>query len=278
MVRVLANIVEVVVLASRTNALLRVAGASQLRERSLGISLSEKDSLELVHAGVCKQERGIVVRHHTRGWHDGVLLLFIEEVDERLPDTRAWPLRGVVRHVAGKRHVERRVGLVHRLLRGLHARPENRAHLRLAEHGAHPPRIRGVGLEKLGREDESPEGDCLREHDDIRERDVVCDKVCAPRGCEVPLESLERSLARRLGGSRVRLIVRRRAEHRVEPVFSNGVKDEREVDPRVDLRHLSGVVGRVERRRRRLAERRRGEAAHVLAYGVGFDERSERRA
>ncbi len=80
-VRVLADVVEVVVLAAGADALLRVGRA--LVGRLLG---AEEVRLELVHAGVGEQQRRVVVRHDTARRHEGVAVLLDEEVDELLAD------------------------------------------------------------------------------------------------------------------------------------------------------------------------------------------------
>eukprot|EP01085_Mycamoeba_gemmipara_P005048 Mycagemm_TRINITY_DN10190_c0_g1::TRINITY_DN10190_c0_g1_i2::g.5048::m.5048 type:complete len:174 gc:universal TRINITY_DN10190_c0_g1_i2:619-98(-) len=63
-VSILADVVEIVVLAARTDALLAVYNSLQLGEVALGVNSSKENGLELIHASVCKQERGIIV------WHD----------------------------------------------------------------------------------------------------------------------------------------------------------------------------------------------------------------
>ena len=90
-VDVLADIVEIVVLASGANALLRVAGSLQLGERTGGVdlsirgdceaNLSEEDGFVLVHSRVCKEKRGVVERNDGRGLDEGVSVV-LEELDE----------------------------------------------------------------------------------------------------------------------------------------------------------------------------------------------------
>mmetsp|Transcript_138675 Transcript_138675/g.351506 ORF Transcript_138675/g.351506 Transcript_138675/m.351506 type:complete len:263 (-) Transcript_138675:331-1119(-) len=63
-VNVLADILEVVVLATCSDAFLRVCGALQLCKGMAGVDLSNKNRLELVHACVDEQQCGVVVRHH----------------------------------------------------------------------------------------------------------------------------------------------------------------------------------------------------------------------
>lgn len=48
-VSVFANVVEVVVLPTRSNAFLGVARSAQLAQRSIGIHRPQKDRLELIH-------------------------------------------------------------------------------------------------------------------------------------------------------------------------------------------------------------------------------------
>ena len=80
-VGVLADVVEVVVLAAGADALLRV-GRPLVRPGAD----AEEHVLELVHAGVGEQERRIVERHHAGRRHEGVAVLLDEEVDELLAD------------------------------------------------------------------------------------------------------------------------------------------------------------------------------------------------
>jgi hypothetical protein len=74
-----ADVVEIVVLATGTDALLRVG-----RPRIGALFLPEKNRLELVHPRVGEQQRGIVVRHHGRARHERVPMLLHEEIDELL--------------------------------------------------------------------------------------------------------------------------------------------------------------------------------------------------
>jgi hypothetical protein len=53
---------------------------------------TEEEGLELVHARVGEEERGVVVRHHGGGRPVRVLPLLHEVVDERLPHAPRWPL------------------------------------------------------------------------------------------------------------------------------------------------------------------------------------------
>ena len=90
-VRVLPDVVEVVVLASGSDALLRVGGALELGERALGVRGSQEAGLELVHPRVGEEEGRVIVRHDGGGRHDGVLL-GLEEIQEGLPDPLGGPL------------------------------------------------------------------------------------------------------------------------------------------------------------------------------------------
>ena len=65
-IRVHADVLEVVVLAARADAPLRVGGAGQPRHRIVWVALPEEGRLELVHAGVAEEQRRVVVRHHGR--------------------------------------------------------------------------------------------------------------------------------------------------------------------------------------------------------------------
>ncbi len=76
-----ADVVEIVVLAAGADAFLRVGGA--------GVGaffLAEEDRLELVHAGVGEEKRGVVERDDGRTGDEGVAVLLHEEIEELLAD------------------------------------------------------------------------------------------------------------------------------------------------------------------------------------------------
>ncbi len=79
---VLAHVLEVVVLAPRSDALLGVHRPFQTRERAVLTHIAEEDGLELVHPRVGEHQRRVVVRHRGRRWRKGVRLA-LEELDER---------------------------------------------------------------------------------------------------------------------------------------------------------------------------------------------------
>ena len=90
MIGVEADIIEVVVFASGTDAFLRVCG-SEVRTceraspfRNVRRFLAEKKWDELIHAGIREKEIRRI-RHEARGGNDGVLLR-AEEIKERLAD------------------------------------------------------------------------------------------------------------------------------------------------------------------------------------------------
>ena len=76
----IADIVEVVVLAAGADALLRRGGALVVSFFHAG-----EDVLELVHARVGKEQRGIVGRHQRRAANDA-MIVGRKEVEERLAD------------------------------------------------------------------------------------------------------------------------------------------------------------------------------------------------
>ncbi len=78
--RGVAHVVEVVVLAAGSDALLRRRGA-----RVRALVEAEEHVLELVHPGVREEQRRIVARHHRRRGHDRVALGF-EELQEGRTD------------------------------------------------------------------------------------------------------------------------------------------------------------------------------------------------
>mmetsp|Transcript_57753 Transcript_57753/g.137441 ORF Transcript_57753/g.137441 Transcript_57753/m.137441 type:complete len:290 (+) Transcript_57753:2218-3087(+) len=108
-VDVLAHVVEVVVLAARADALRRVGRALELRERGGRVDHAHEDGLELVHARVVEEERGVVERHDAaRGVVRvpaivGDLLLRLEELDEGRAHFRRRPLEGHARCAAVRR-------------------------------------------------------------------------------------------------------------------------------------------------------------------------------
>jgi hypothetical protein len=90
-VRVLADVVEIVVLAAGADALLRVHDALHADERRRRVELAREDLLELVHAGVGEEQRRVVVRHDGARLDVDVGVLVLEEVYERVAHTRRRP-------------------------------------------------------------------------------------------------------------------------------------------------------------------------------------------
>lgn len=91
MVDILADIVQIIVLASSTNALLRVAGSLQLGKRTGGVdlgvrgdcecNLSQEDGLVLIHSGIRKEKRRIVEGNNGGGFDKGVSVV-LKELDK----------------------------------------------------------------------------------------------------------------------------------------------------------------------------------------------------
>mmetsp|Transcript_31648 Transcript_31648/g.89902 ORF Transcript_31648/g.89902 Transcript_31648/m.89902 type:complete len:412 (+) Transcript_31648:2519-3754(+) len=129
-VHVLANVIQVVVLAAGTDALLGVGGALQLGEVRCGVRSPQEDGLELVHAGIGEQQRGVVVGHHRGGGPEGVLL-GAKEVDEGLTNKPGGPLAR-----------EAALGAAAPFLRGSH-------HVVASGHGHHSLRRGGLPLKGL---------------------------------------------------------------------------------------------------------------------------------
>src|SRR5207249_9306554 len=77
-----ADVVQIVVLASRPDALLGARGAAVVPLLAAG-----EDVLELVHAGVGEEERRVLGRDKRRGGHAAVLPL-LEVLEKALPDLR----------------------------------------------------------------------------------------------------------------------------------------------------------------------------------------------
>ena len=91
---VLANILEIVVLAAGANALLRVDGAGVV-----ALAPAKEDILELVHARVGEQQGRVIVGNDGARRCKGVAGLLDEEVDEGLADFGG---SGGARHVSGE--------------------------------------------------------------------------------------------------------------------------------------------------------------------------------
>mmetsp|Transcript_34600 Transcript_34600/g.67744 ORF Transcript_34600/g.67744 Transcript_34600/m.67744 type:complete len:395 (-) Transcript_34600:164-1348(-) len=62
-VHILAHVIQVIVLAARSDALLAVARRGELGEGGLGVDGAGEDGLVLVHASVDEQQGGVVVGH-----------------------------------------------------------------------------------------------------------------------------------------------------------------------------------------------------------------------
>uniref|UniRef100_A0A2M4DCU6 Putative secreted protein n=1 Tax=Anopheles darlingi TaxID=43151 RepID=A0A2M4DCU6_ANODA len=95
MVHVLADVIQIVVLATGADALLRVGCPNPTCHLTARIDRTEEDRFELIHAGVREQQCRIVQRNHRRRVHVQVLLLR-EKIEENLPDLRG-SQRGVHR-------------------------------------------------------------------------------------------------------------------------------------------------------------------------------------
>lgn len=94
MVDILSDIVQVIVLSSRANALLSICRPLERGKSAHG--LSQKDALELVHAGIGKQERGVVVGHARRRRPKHVRVLLHEKIDKGRSDLVHWPFHDYI--------------------------------------------------------------------------------------------------------------------------------------------------------------------------------------
>mmetsp|Transcript_30269 Transcript_30269/g.72793 ORF Transcript_30269/g.72793 Transcript_30269/m.72793 type:complete len:231 (+) Transcript_30269:2460-3152(+) len=85
-IHILANVVEVVVLATSADALLRVGGALEGSERALRVDSAHEDRFELIHSGIGEEKGGVVKRNNTGGRPvrvatcSALLLLSLEEL------------------------------------------------------------------------------------------------------------------------------------------------------------------------------------------------------
>ena len=96
-------VVQVVVLAAGADTLLGVGRALELGERGVRVDGAHEDGLELVHARVVEEERGVVERHDAARGVVRVpaiasdLLLRLEELEECGAHFRRRPLEGHAR-------------------------------------------------------------------------------------------------------------------------------------------------------------------------------------
>ena len=65
--------------------LLGVCSSGQFGKRAVRADGPQEDGLELVHARICKEQGGIISRHHRAGWNH-LMLLAPEEVQEGCSD------------------------------------------------------------------------------------------------------------------------------------------------------------------------------------------------
>lgn len=65
--------------------LLGVCSSGQLGKRAVRADGPKEDGLELVHARICKEQGGIISRHHRAG-RNHLMLLAFEEVQEGCSD------------------------------------------------------------------------------------------------------------------------------------------------------------------------------------------------
>lgn len=86
MVNVLADVVQVVVFATGTDALLRVDGAVQFGHGQGGVTRAQKEWLVLIHAGVGEQQSGVVDGDAGRGCPKGVAMFLDKEIDKGVAD------------------------------------------------------------------------------------------------------------------------------------------------------------------------------------------------
>lgn len=61
MVRVFANVLQIIMLATCADALLAVESTLQLSSLGIGIDGTQEYGFVLVHAGICEQESRIIV-------------------------------------------------------------------------------------------------------------------------------------------------------------------------------------------------------------------------
>lgn len=92
MISVLSHIIQIVVLASRTNALLTIRSPLELRKASRRVNGAEEDALVLVHSRIGKEESRVVVRNARRGRNEGVGMLLLEVGHELTADLLCRPV------------------------------------------------------------------------------------------------------------------------------------------------------------------------------------------
>lgn len=108
MVGIFSNVFQIIVLATGSNALLRVGSPFQGSEGGGRVDLTQENGLELVHTGVGEEERGVTEGGATRRGLIGVFLRG-EVVDKGRPDPGGWPVQRS-RSVWRRAHEARRAG------------------------------------------------------------------------------------------------------------------------------------------------------------------------
>lgn len=87
------DILEIVVLSTGADALLRVGSALQAGLFTSGVDLSKEDRLELVHARVCELQSGVIVGNDGGGRNERMPMFLREEINEGLTDFLTGPIR-----------------------------------------------------------------------------------------------------------------------------------------------------------------------------------------
>lgn len=84
-IRVLANVVQVIMLSASTDTFLSVEGALQLGHIRMRIHGAEENSFVLVHARVCEEQGWVIVWNGRRGG-DECMVFRAEEAEELFSD------------------------------------------------------------------------------------------------------------------------------------------------------------------------------------------------
>lgn len=88
---ILSNVVQIVVLSSGTNTLLRVDSTREVSHGKTRITSSQEKWLKLIHSSVGEEQRWIVVWHTWTGHPERVAMLLHKKFDEGLANLVHWP-------------------------------------------------------------------------------------------------------------------------------------------------------------------------------------------
>ena len=97
-VDILADIIQIVVLAACPDTLLSIDGARQCTHFQIGITGSQEQGFVLIHSGIGKEEGRIIDGNAGRRGPETVSMLLDKEINERLTNFRHGPVGERVFH------------------------------------------------------------------------------------------------------------------------------------------------------------------------------------